>query len=489
MQKPPHLRIQIPTHASGRSLTVAQLVVAIKQQIQTDRVTSGCRLPPVRVLAHQLGISKTTVQKAYDELVAQSLVESVPRVGLFVSDVPKRVDVHHHNLSVPLPQLRVPDGTLPVLASGQQKGQPIPLSSVFIDPELLPRERIAACFRAVLKQPGLMHLYDEQGYLPLRKKIAERLQRRGIDSGADDVVITAGSQQALDLVCRILKNKTVGIENPAYGIGKTLFEMNGIEAVGLPLDPFEGVNLDIWEATIAREKPGLIGLTTNFHNPIGYSYTTRELNHILAWSQKYNFGILEDDWGSDMLSFSEFHPSLRARGGNHVFYINSFTKKLLPSLRLGYIVGNEETVPALRVSKRVSCLGLPTMVEAALFEFLDRGYYDAHLKQLQAELDKRYRNCLNLLRTLMPDDVRWTTPGGGPCLWVEVPERVDLHALRSRLSKRGVSIALMDKAFFGRPHLNGFRLGYALISPEQMQQGIEIVADELDHGRTRMSTV
>lgn len=478
MQKSPHLRIHIQLDNPHLSLTVEQIVEAIKSQIQIDQVAPGCRLPPVRVLAHQLGISKTTVQKAYDELVAQSLVESVPRVGLFVSEGQKSFDVAT-DVSVPAPLLSVLEGTLPVLSSGRRTDEPIPLSSVFIDPDLLPRERIATCFRAVMKQPGLLHMYNERGYPPLRKKIAERLQKRGIQARAEDVVITAGSQQALDLVCRILKNKTVGIENPAYGIGKDLFEMNGLRAVGLPIDPFEGIDSDLWERTIAQKKPGLVALTTNFHNPIGYSYTTHELNHILSWSQQYNFGILEDDWGSDMLSFSEFRPSLRARGGSSVFYINSFTKKLLPSLRLGYIVGNEETVPALLASKRVACLGLPTLVEAALFEFLDRGYYDAHLKQLQAELDDRYRNCLNLLRSLMPEGVRWTTPGGGPCVWVELPKQIDVHDLLARVRQRGVSIRSMDRSFFGRPHLNGFRIGYALLTPECLQQGLEILAREL----------
>ena len=115
----------------------------------------------------------------------------------------------------------------------------------------------------------------------------------------------------------------------------------------------------------------------------------------------------------------------------------------------------------------------------ALFEFLDRGYYDAHLKQLQAELDKRYQNCLNLLRATMPDDVRWTTPGGGPCLWLDVPERVDLKELRARLAGRGVWVQNSDDSFFGKPHLNGFRIGYAYLKPECLQQGIEILAEEL----------
>jgi DNA-binding transcriptional MocR family regulator len=478
MTRQPYLRINFNRHSAGRSLSVQQIVAAIKDQIATENVAPGCRLPPVRVLAHQLGMSKNTVQTAYDELVAQGLVESKARVGLFVASDPHPVEVIATAAVPPPAFVPLPPGQAAVHSSMTPE-TPINLSSVFIDPALLPRERLAACFRAVLKQPRLQVAYHPQGFLPLRQVIAERLRRRGISASADDIVTTAGSQQALDLVCRVLACKRIATENPTYELGKRLFEMNRIETIGLPLDPFRGVDLETWERIIATREPALVYLTTNYQNPTGYSYTSSELHRILDWSQQYGFGILEDDWGSDMLSFSEFKPSLRARGGDGVLYINAFTKKLLPALRLGYIVGNNRTTPALVASKVASCLGLSSIVEAALFEFLDRGYYDVHIKQLQHELDRRYRQCLHVLRQTMPAGVKWTTSGGGPCLWLELPKRVDRLQLKARLAARQVMIHLSDEAFFGSPHLHGFRIGYALLAPEDMRRGLEIVAEEL----------
>ncbi len=467
---------------TGPRVGMREIAGAIASQIQSDQSLVGCRLPPIRVLAHQLGVSKNTVTAAYEELQSKDLVESRGRTGLFVTirQGPNLTDrlgvIGDGKKRVPLPQFK-PLIKIGVTSQGEDKM--IALSSIFIDPKILPKDRMTACFKSVLKSPGLANFSDRQGFLPLRKKIAQRLSKRGISAEPEQIVTTVGSQQALDLVCRSLGSGVIATENPAYYVGKALFQMNGMSPIGLPIEPFRGLDLGYWEKVIAANRPGLVYLTSNFQNPTGYSYSSQELTHLIDWSQKYGFGILEDDWGSDMLSYSEFKPSVRALGGDNVLYMNSFTKKLLPSLRIGYVVGNEQTVPGLVQGKRLSISAVPMLVEAALFEFLDRGYYDAHLKKLQQELDTRYQNCLNLLRTLMPEDVRWTSPGGGSLLWLECPKRVVIEVLVERLKARKVLIQPSHDAFFDKPHLHGFKIGYALPSVKEMQTGIEILSEEL----------
>jgi len=258
-----------------------------------------------------------------------------------------------------------------------------------------------------------------------------------------------------------------------------------MEVVGLPFNPFTGIDMDDWRQRIAARRPGALYLVTNFQNPTGYSYGTAELMSLLNLSREFQFGLIEDDWGSDMLSYSEFRPPLRSLGGDSVLYVNSFTKKLLPSLRIGFLLCNPRIRDALLVAKHAAMLGNPSLTEVALFEFLDRGYYDAHLRNLQTELDSRYHACLAALQALMPAEVRWTTPGGGPILWLEIPRDVDLVALAERLGKRQVSLeARTGDWFFGAPHLHGVRIGYAQCDSKRLTMGLEILADEIRRGRS-----
>jgi DNA-binding transcriptional MocR family regulator len=453
-------------------------VEAILREYRHGGLPPGTRVPPVRVLRHQLGLAKGTVAAAYDELVALGVLENRTRRGYFVAaNAPERSPAAPRVAASPA----LFKGKISSLCPpSKQRKDRIDLGSVFIDVDLLPRERIAECFRSVLKRPGLHALYDPQGYEPLRFKIAERLRRRGIPARAEDVIITTGSQQALDVITRSLADRSIATEDPAYGIGKLLFEMGGMRVLGLPLNPFRGIDLEIWEKRCADFRPAALYLTTNFHNPTGYSYSTSELLRILELSREYRFGVVEDDWGSDMLSFSEYRPPLRAIGGENVLYLNSFTKKLLPSLRLGYLVANEETRDTLITAKRVGTLANPTLIEAALFEFLDRGYYDSHLKKLQAELDRRYQSCLEILKGEMPEEVRWTTPGGGPILWLELPRRIALDELEGALSRQGILLDLRTRDwFFGPPHLHGIKIGYASSPTAKLEQALVALAKEI----------
>jgi len=455
--------------------TAADIVASVQREIASGALPAGSRLPPVRALEKQLGLSKNTAQAAYDELVARGLVEARVRDGIYVLEPARIAPV----FAVGAPRANVvpPPLSRPEVAPRGTTS----LSTVFIDPELLPTDRIAECARSVLRE-RMPSLYDPQGYRPLREVIAKRLVARGLDVEPDDIVVTTGSQQSLDIVARSLAVKRVALESPVYAYAKLLFESLGHELVGLHLDPFAGIDLDAWDRALAR-RPALAYLIPSFHNPTGYSYTSAELRGVLELCKTHGVAILEDDGGSDMLSDGEYRPMLRALGGRDVLYVNSFTKKLLPSLRVGFVAAHPALVPTLVAMKRLSTLGNAWLTEAIVAEFLDRGYYDTHLAQLQVALDDRYAACLAALDELMPDGVKWTRPGGGPTLWLELPRSIDLAALEAYLARRGVYVSNASAAFVGDTHLHGFRIAYAYLTTEAMRAALTIVADAVRQPR------
>ena len=461
--------LQIVT--TGRRASAADIVASAVREFASGTLPPGSRLPPVRVLEKQLGISKNTVQAAYDELMARGVVETREREGVFVA-TPRSDAAVPLLASPPLPIVSAPTIAIPRTSATPL----LDMSSVFIESELLPTERLAECARAVLKSPGMATYYDAQGYRPLREAIARRLQQRGLDVQAEEVVVTAGSQQSLDIVARSLAARRIAVEEPVYSYARLLFESLGSELVGLPLDPFAGLDLQQWEATLAARKPSLLYAISSFQNPTGYSYSSREIAEVLAMCARHGIAILEDDWGSDMQSGSEYRPTLRALGGKHVLYVNSFTKKLLPSLRVGFVLAHPSLVPTLVATKRLSTLGGAWLTEAIVAEFLDRGYYDSHLASTQEQVDIRYRACLDALVELMPDGVRWTQPGGGPTVWLDFPRTVNLAKLEDDLAARGVSIQSMRQHFMGEPTLHGCRLGFAAMAPDRLRVGLQHIA-------------
>src|SRR5687768_17148627 len=200
MSRAPYVRVNIQASEPGRRVAAADIVEAFAREIRAGRLPAGCRLPPVRVLEQQLGPSKNTVQAAYDELAARALIETRPREGVFVASGLEAATPPEPAATPPLPAVK----PVPRLFHALPRPGNIALSSVFIDPDLLPREALAECVRAALKRPGLQPFCDFQGYPPLREAIAVRLRHRGMEVSAAQVITTLGSQQAIDIVGRSL---------------------------------------------------------------------------------------------------------------------------------------------------------------------------------------------------------------------------------------------------------------------------------------------
>ena len=339
MQRAPYVGISL--HAQdGRRVGADDIVQTVTLEIGAGKLLGGFRLPPVRVLEQQLGISKNTVQAAYDELVARGLVESRKREGIFVLG-PGATEEHRGAVR----QAVKPDFSPPLMPLHPSlPPEAIRLSDVFIDADLLPRDRIADCVRSVLHSPGLAPHYDAKGYGPLRECIAQRLTRRGLSVDADQVVVTTGSQQALDIVARCLSKRRIAVESPVYSNALRLFESLSCEVIDLPFDPFEPLPMQAWRRRFVEHRPSACYAITSYQNPTGYCYSTQELLELVDLANETGTALIEDDWGSDMLSGSEYRPSLRALAGDNVIYIQQLYQEAVAFSSCG-------------LSRRAACTG------------------------------------------------------------------------------------------------------------------------------------
>jgi GntR family transcriptional regulator/MocR family aminotransferase len=278
--RPPFFSLQVQSAQPGRRVAARDVVESVLAEVRAGHLPAGGRLPPVRVLERQLGLSKNTVQAAYDELVARGALETREREGVFVAKSPLAKPLLEPQQKPPLPRLR----PVPSVFRHVAPSHGIRLSTVFIDSTLLPTDKLADCVRSVLKVPGLEPLYDYQGHPSLRELIAARLRARGMNVDAREVITTSGSQQALDMVARALEIRRIALENPVYAHARSLFESHGLELTALPLDPFGALPLERWEPLLDGARPGLLYAITSFQNPTGYSYATHELVRILELS-------------------------------------------------------------------------------------------------------------------------------------------------------------------------------------------------------------
>src|SRR5687768_12993602 len=183
MSRTPYVGLHLG--GESRRIGAAEIVEAVVREHAAGRLPAGSRLPPVRVLEQQYGMSKNTAQVAYDELVARGVAVTREREGVFIAEARGEPKGGEAVLAPPLPRLR----PAPVMGTGAPRGG-LAMGNVFIDPDLLPAEKLAECTRAVLRQPGLATIYDAQGYTPLRRAIAARLAARGFDVDADSIIVT-----------------------------------------------------------------------------------------------------------------------------------------------------------------------------------------------------------------------------------------------------------------------------------------------------------
>jgi 2-aminoadipate transaminase len=347
-------------------------------------------------------------------------------------------------------------------------------------PELFPAAGLRAAFDAVLDEDagGALQYGPTPGHRPLRALVAERLGRRGIACSADDVVITTGSQQALDLLARVLAGRglEVLVETPSY-VG-ALQALSGREAsfVACPGDA-RGL---LVEALRDRFGPAsaLLYTVPTFQNPSGGTMALERRRKLLACSRDLGLPLVEDDPYSELRYDGEPVPALRALpGGDDVVHLGTFSKVLSPGLRLGWVVAPPPVLERVVLAKQGADLHTNELAQRAVVRFCRDNDLDAHVRTLCAAYRERRDAMLAALADLMPPGTAWTRPEGGMFVWVTLPEGVEALPLLAEAVERRVAFVPGTAFHVDGGGANALRLNFTNSPPDRIREGVARLAE------------
>ncbi|MGA9532986.1 MAG: PLP-dependent aminotransferase family protein [Anaerolineales bacterium] len=362
--------------------------------------------------------------------------------------------------------------------------------------EFFPLKRFEEAARRVLHDQGKCALQysTTEGYLPLREMVARHAARYGIKASPDMILITTGSQQALDLLGKLFidEGAPVLVERPSYLGALQAFKLYGPDFISLPLDD-EGVQVDNLRTMMERQ-PSFAYVLPNFHNPAGVTLSAERRATIVEEAARRAVPLVEDDpygqlrYDGDHLQ-SLYALDLERAGvdGGNVIYLSSFSKVMAPGLRLGWVIAPLEVIHRLVQLKQGADLHSSTLDQMIAFEIAHEGFLDEHILRLRDGYRERRDAMLAALDHHFPEEADWTRPTGGLFLWLKLPPGINSERLVERALERGVAF-VPGTAFYadGEDGLGCGRLNFSCSPPDQIEEGIRRLAAVLEEEMARL---
>jgi GntR family transcriptional regulator/MocR family aminotransferase len=431
-----------------------QLADHLAALIAAERLARGERVPPTRDLARSLGLSRNTVARAYEWLVEAGWLGAHVGRGTFVVGPPRaRARRHRDSRPVALVQSAF---AWPALFASRVRAPRVPFPLRMpredairfdfrpgrVDTQGLPVADLQGAWqRAVGRVREDGNDLDLLGWRPLRAAIARSLAGRGIAKSADEILVTAGVQQALDLVARALvePGDFVAVEDPGYFLAALAFRSAGASVVGIGVDA-EGLRVDELARVVRTRRVKLAYVTPSAQVPTGVVLSRARREALLDLADRAQMPILEDDYDCELRADAPLEPALAALdGGDRVVYAGTFSKALFPGLRIGYVVGAPPLLRALAMLRIASTLQPSLLDQMALAELLARDSLERHVRRVRKRYAERRRALADALRSELPGVARFQEPRGGSGIWVELPAAIDVDALGVAAAERGIA--------------------------------------------------
>lgn len=466
-----------------------QIVRQIRHLIDDNVLKPGAKLPSTRALAETLGLNRSTVYEAYQELWALGFIESHPgsyarvRERVRIAGQQDRLETGSIKWdSIVSPASKHVYAKMLAYNPGSKPDTPssaIDLSELDLDDRLFPMEEFGRCIKHVLARNGkaILHYGDYAGYGPLRQYIAERCRIHGLSVEADEVLITNGSNQAIDLVFRLLAGpgQTVAIESPTYSNVIPLLGYHQCSGTGIPMRE-EGMDLAYLRRALTRRRPVFLYTIPNFQNPTGITTSQAHREELLSVCEEFRLPLVEDGFEEEMKYFGKVPLPIKSMDKHQVvIYLGTFSKVLFPGVRVGWVIAERECIRRLMAIKRFSDISTSPLIQAALHEFCRREHFDVHVRRMHRVFRKRMQAALAAARECLPaEHVAWTEPSGGYLIWVKFKD-TDVDESRFHLCCRENRVSVSPGRFFfsTKSREKYFRISISMLNETEIWEGID----------------
>jgi DNA-binding transcriptional MocR family regulator len=479
--------MQISINRNSPQPLYTQLAHDIQRRIRSGALPAGARLPTVRELARQLGVTRLTVHTAYSELQAGGWVEATVGRGTFVApqtDPAAGLPDHGRDLSPPtILSDMVRLARLPGMRS---------LAMADASPDLYPaREFARALEEALGAGPAALSYTASQGDPLLRTTLADLLRERGVNATPDEIVVTSGVTQGMALIAHVLARPgdTVIVEQPTYLGLLHILNSQGIRVVGVPVDD-QGMLVEALEPLLQEHRPRFIYTIPVFQNPGGMCLSPLRRALLLGLAERYRVPIVEDDIYSALVYEGQAPPALKAGDQSGlVVHIGSFSKSLLPGARIGYVVAAQHLLSRLVAAKQADDLCSPPLLQRTLALFIQHGWLASHLRRTIPRYRERRDALMTAMAHYFPSGAHWATPRGGFCVWVALPPGTSVVDLYLSAAEHGVGFAPGDVFFTDPPEQPYMRLSFSSLPPDQIAEATQILGQLISIQATRRAFV
>ncbi len=440
-----------------------QIADSLVSLIERGTIPAGERLPATRELAGQLKLNRATVSAAYAVLEESGFIQGHVGRGSFVAK--RSFQSGKHGIAA-----RAPHEIAINFASSRPAADAFPLTEF---------RRLS---KAVIDSPEtaeILQLGSPHGYAPLRRYLLDKERIEGVARTEDDLIVTNGCQQALDLLARsfIANGASVLCEDPIYHGLLRVFSRAGAHLIPVPVGPM-GLDLDVVEEVLLRRKPRLLVVTPSFQNPTGATIPLEARKRLVALAQSSGATLVENDIYSELRYVGEPLPTLKQLDDSgKTILLRSYSKVAFPGLRVGWVTAPREIIARLTEEKQISDLHSDQLAQAIFLRFAESGELGEHVKRTREAGRERLEALFRACAAYLPEGATWTHPEGGMCLWINLPAPLAAEALLRRVRTEGVDFLPGSNFSLNSTHSRGLRISFGGLSPEKITRGVQILGE------------